>query len=138
MIVGEERKVCHLQKSIYGLKQACQSWNIRFDEVVWGYDFIKNDFDPCTYIKVSGSFVPFLVLYVDGVLLIENNVKMLEDTEAWLSTKFSMKNLVYGSGELILEGYNDASFQSDDNDVKSLSGFVFKLNAGVVDLKSSK
>ncbi|KAL0419053.1 UNVERIFIED_CONTAM: hypothetical protein Sradi_1318800, partial [Sesamum radiatum] len=46
--------------------------------------------------------------------------------------------LVYGSGELILEGYNDASFQSDDNDVKSLSGFVFKLNARVVDLKSSK
>ncbi|KAL0303280.1 UNVERIFIED_CONTAM: Retrovirus-related Pol polyprotein from transposon TNT 1-94 [Sesamum radiatum] len=46
--------------------------------------------------------------------------------------------LIYGSGELILEGYSDASFQSDENDAKSQSGFVFKLNGGVVAWKSSK
>ncbi|KAL0329305.1 UNVERIFIED_CONTAM: Secreted RxLR effector protein [Sesamum radiatum] len=46
--------------------------------------------------------------------------------------------LVYGSGELILEGFSDASFQSDDDDAKSQSGFVFKLNGGVVAWKSSK
>ncbi|KAL0394665.1 UNVERIFIED_CONTAM: hypothetical protein Slati_4432700 [Sesamum latifolium] len=40
--------------------------------------------------------------------------------------------LIYSGGELILEGYNDASFQSDDNDAKSQSDFVFKLNGGVV------
>ncbi|KAL0285562.1 UNVERIFIED_CONTAM: Retrovirus-related Pol polyprotein from transposon RE2 [Sesamum radiatum] len=45
--VGEEQKVCHLQRSIYGLKQASRSWNTRFDEVIRGYDFIKNDYDPC-------------------------------------------------------------------------------------------
>ena len=36
-------KICKLQKSIYGLKQASQSWNIRFDEVVKGFGFIKNE-----------------------------------------------------------------------------------------------
>ncbi|KAL0367163.1 UNVERIFIED_CONTAM: Retrovirus-related Pol polyprotein from transposon TNT 1-94 [Sesamum radiatum] len=46
--------------------------------------------------------------------------------------------LIYGSGELILEGCSDASFQSDDNDAKSQSGFVFKLNGGVVAWKSFK
>ncbi|KAL0374032.1 UNVERIFIED_CONTAM: hypothetical protein Sradi_3318900 [Sesamum radiatum] len=40
--------------------------------------------------------------------------------------------LIYGGGELILEGYNDATFQSDDDDAKSQSNFVFKLNGGVV------
>ncbi|KAL0463047.1 UNVERIFIED_CONTAM: Retrovirus-related Pol polyprotein from transposon RE2 [Sesamum latifolium] len=84
--VGEEQKVCHLQRSIYGLKQASRSWNIHFDEVIRGYDFIKNDFDPCVYKKVSGSSVAFLVLYVDDILLIGNDVKMLGDTKAWLST----------------------------------------------------
>ncbi|KAL0373226.1 UNVERIFIED_CONTAM: putative transposon Ty5-1 protein [Sesamum calycinum] len=40
--------------------------------------------------------------------------------------------LVYGSGELILESYSHARFQSDDDDAKSQSGFIFKLNGGVV------
>ncbi|KAL0448477.1 UNVERIFIED_CONTAM: Secreted RxLR effector protein [Sesamum latifolium] len=42
------------------------------------------------------------------------------------------------SGELVLEGYSDASFQSDVDDAKSQFGFVFKLNGGVVAWKSSK
>ncbi|KAL0286493.1 UNVERIFIED_CONTAM: hypothetical protein Sradi_7146100 [Sesamum radiatum] len=46
--------------------------------------------------------------------------------------------LIYDGGELILEGYSDASFQSDDDDAKFQSGFVFELNGGVVAWKSSK
>ncbi|KAL0286246.1 UNVERIFIED_CONTAM: hypothetical protein Sradi_7153500 [Sesamum radiatum] len=46
--------------------------------------------------------------------------------------------LIYGGGELILEDYSDTSFQSDDDDAKSQSGFVFKLNGGVVAWNSSK
>ncbi|KAL0395120.1 UNVERIFIED_CONTAM: Retrovirus-related Pol polyprotein from transposon RE1 [Sesamum latifolium] len=175
--------------------------------------------------NVSGSSIAFLVLYVDDILLIENDVKMLGDTKAWLSTQFSMKDLgetsyiigikifrdrskrmlgmtqnsyvekllkrfkmehskrgflpmrhgvklskkqspktdeelkkmldvsyasavgsiqyVLGLGqwrveELILEGYSNAIFQSDDDDAKSQSRFVFKLNDGVVAWKSSK
>ena len=33
-------KVCKLHRSIYGLVQASQSWNIRFDEVIKAYGFI--------------------------------------------------------------------------------------------------
>ncbi|KAL0427758.1 UNVERIFIED_CONTAM: hypothetical protein Slati_2950600 [Sesamum latifolium] len=40
--------------------------------------------------------------------------------------------LIYGGGELMLEGYNDASFQSDDDDAKSQSSFILKLNGGVI------
>ncbi|KAL0287934.1 UNVERIFIED_CONTAM: Secreted RxLR effector protein [Sesamum calycinum] len=46
--------------------------------------------------------------------------------------------LVYGGGELILEGFSDARFQSDGDDAKSQLGFIFKLNGGVVAWKSSK
>ncbi|KAL0378555.1 UNVERIFIED_CONTAM: Retrovirus-related Pol polyprotein from transposon TNT 1-94 [Sesamum radiatum] len=46
--------------------------------------------------------------------------------------------LIYGGGELILEVYSDSSFQLDNDDAKSQSGFVFKLNGGVVAWKSTK
>ncbi|KAL0437734.1 UNVERIFIED_CONTAM: hypothetical protein Sradi_0481300 [Sesamum radiatum] len=36
--------------------------------------------------------------------------------------------LIYGGGKLILEGYSNASFQSNDDIAKSQSGVVFKLN----------
>ncbi|KAL0458415.1 UNVERIFIED_CONTAM: Secreted RxLR effector protein [Sesamum latifolium] len=46
--------------------------------------------------------------------------------------------LIYGGAKIILEGYSDASFQSDDDNAKSQSGFVFKLNGGMVAWKISK
>ncbi|KAL0420456.1 UNVERIFIED_CONTAM: hypothetical protein Slati_3068500 [Sesamum latifolium] len=69
-----------------GLKQASRRWNTRFDEVIRGYDFIKNEHDPCVYKKISGSSVAYLVLYVGDILLIRNDVKMLGDIKASLST----------------------------------------------------
>jgi hypothetical protein len=47
--------------------------------------------------------------------------------------------LVYGGEEeLIVNGYTDASFQTDTDDSQSQSGFVFTINSGVVSWKSSK
>ncbi|XP_061343798.1 secreted RxLR effector protein 161-like [Gastrolobium bilobum] len=47
--------------------------------------------------------------------------------------------LVYGgSNELIVKGFTDASFQSDKDDCKSQSGFIYTLNGGAVSWKSSK
>jgi hypothetical protein len=43
-----------------------------------------------------------------------------------------------GEEELIVKGYNDASFQTDVDDSKSQSSFVFCLNGGATSWKSSK
>ena len=40
--------------------------------------------------------------------------------------------LVYGGSDLKLEAYSDSSFQSDPDDSKSISGYVFTLNGGVL------
>jgi hypothetical protein len=86
-------KICKLQKSIYGLKQAYRSWNLHFDEVVKGFGFIENVEELCIYKKVSGSIVVFLVLYVDDILLIKNDIPMMEVIKSSLRKSFSMKNL---------------------------------------------
>jgi hypothetical protein len=87
------RKICKLQKSIYGLKQVSQSWKLHFDEVVKGFGLIKNVEEPCVYKKVSGSAVVFLVLYVDDILLIRNDIPMMEAIKSSLRKSFSMTEL---------------------------------------------
>ena len=86
-------KICKLQKSIYGLKQAFWSWNIYFDEVVKGFSFIKKEEEDCVYKKASGSSVAFLMLYVDDILLIGNDIPMLESIKTSLKNSCSMKDL---------------------------------------------
>ncbi|KAL0440183.1 UNVERIFIED_CONTAM: hypothetical protein Slati_2501300 [Sesamum latifolium] len=80
-----------------------------FDEYIKSYDFVKNEFEPCIYKKVSGSSVVFLVPYADDILLIGNNIKMLGDTKAWLSMQFSMKDLGDASYILGVKIYKDRS-----------------------------
>jgi hypothetical protein len=70
------------------LKQASQSWNIHFDEVVKGFGFLQNEEEACVYKKESGSSVAFLILYVDDILLIGNDISMLGSE----SVKTSVKN----------------------------------------------
>ena len=43
-----------------------------------------------------------------------------------------------GEEELVVTGYTDASFQIDKDHSKSQSGFVLKVNGGIVSCKSSK
>ncbi|KAL0427455.1 UNVERIFIED_CONTAM: hypothetical protein Slati_2920300, partial [Sesamum latifolium] len=90
-------------------QKASRSWNTHFDEVIRDYDFIKNEHDPCVYKKISGSLVAYLVLYVDDNLLIGNDVKMLGDIKAWLSTQFFMKDMGETSYILSIKIYRDRS-----------------------------
>ena len=46
--------------------------------------------------------------------------------------------LVFGNGELQVQGYTDSDFMSDVDDRKSTSGSLFVCNGGVVSWKSSK
>ncbi|KAK1570844.1 hypothetical protein Q3G72_007904 [Acer saccharum] len=72
---GQMDKVCKLQKSIYGLKQASRSWNIRFDQAVKGFGFIQNPDEPCVYKRIKGDKLVFLILYVDDIVRIMLNSK---------------------------------------------------------------
>ena len=91
--LSQEHMVCKLHRSIYGLKQASRSWNIRFDQVIKLYGFEKSPDEPCLYKKIQGIVVVFLVLYVDDILLIKNSVKVLSDVKGYLKKQFDMKDL---------------------------------------------
>ncbi|GJW55942.1 retrotransposon protein, putative, ty1-copia subclass [Tanacetum coccineum] len=78
------RKVCKLQRSIYGLKQASRSWNKRFDEEIKRFGFTQNLDEPCVYQKASGSNVTFLILYVDDIIIMGNHIPSLQSGQSQL------------------------------------------------------
>ncbi|KAL4383655.1 hypothetical protein GQ457_15G018400 [Hibiscus cannabinus] len=103
------RNVCKLQRSIYGLKQASRSWNLRFNEAIQEFGFIRNEDEPCVYKKFSGSIVSFLILYVDDILIIGNDTPTLQSIKTWLSSCFSKKDLGEATYILGVKIYRDRS-----------------------------
>ncbi|GJV18232.1 retrotransposon protein, putative, ty1-copia subclass, partial [Tanacetum coccineum] len=103
------RKVCKLQRSIYGLKQASRSWNKRFDEEIKRFGFAQNLDEPCVYQKASGSNVTFLILYVDDIIIMGNHIPSLQSVKDYLGKCFAMKDLGEAAFILGIKIYRDRS-----------------------------
>nr|GEV36246.1 retrotransposon protein, putative, Ty1-copia subclass [Tanacetum cinerariifolium] len=103
------RKVCKLQRSIYGLKQASRSWNKRFDEEIKRFGFTQNLDEPCIYQKASRSNVTFLILYVDDIIIMGNHIPSLQSVKDYLGKCFAMKDLGEAVFILGIKIYEDRS-----------------------------
>jgi hypothetical protein len=106
---NDANKVCKIQRSIYGLKQASRRWNLCFDEVIKGFEFVQNTKESCIYKKMSESSFSFLLIYVDDILLIGNDVQMLNNVKQYLNIKFSMKDMGEATYVLGIKIYRDRS-----------------------------
>ncbi|KAL6322423.1 hypothetical protein AAG906_008078 [Vitis piasezkii] len=106
---GKAHMVCKLKKSIYGLKQASRQWYLKFHEILITFGFKENLVDQCIYLKITGSKICVIVLYVDDMLLASNNMGMILETKQFLSKNFDMKDLgeaSYNYIEKVLKKFN--------------------------------
>ncbi|KAK1683651.1 hypothetical protein QYE76_044499, partial [Lolium multiflorum] len=225
-------KVCKLQRSIYGLKQASRSWNLRFDRVIKDFGFIRTHGEACIYKKYFSmkdlgeaayilgikiyrdrsrrliglsqstyldkilkkfrmdeskkGFLPMLpgkvlsktqgpataderermskIPYASAVgsimyamlctrpdiahaVSLTSRYQSDPGMEHWTAVKNILKYLkrtkdmflCYGGDqELVVTSYTDASWNTDPDDSKSQSGYVFILNGAAVSWSSSK
>ena len=106
-------RVCKLNRSIYGLKQASRQWNKRFDEEIKRFGFTQNLDEPCVYQKASGSKSIFLILYVDDILIMGKDIPSLHEVKAYLGKCFSMKDLGEAAFILGIKIYRDRSQRFD-------------------------
>ena len=65
--------------------------------------------DQCIYLKINGTKICIIVLYVDDMLLASNNMGMIHETKQFLSKKFDMKELGEASYVLGIEIHRDRS-----------------------------
>ena len=97
---GQENKVCKLVKSLYGLKQAPKQWHQKFDQAMLESGFKINECDKCVYVKNTTYGYVILCLYVDDMLIIGSDGKMIRSTKDMLKSKFDMKDM--GLADVIL------------------------------------
>jgi hypothetical protein len=77
VVKGKKELVCKMKNSLYGLKQSPRMWYKKIDTYILGIGFIRNKEDHCVYFKLIGDHLIYMVLYVDDMLLIGNNNKII-------------------------------------------------------------
>ncbi|KAD7117956.1 hypothetical protein E3N88_05224 [Mikania micrantha] len=97
---GQEGKICKLVKSLYGLKQAPKQWHQKFDQVMLNNGFKINECDKCVYVKNTTRGYVILCLYVDDMLIVVSDDKMIKSTKDMLKARFDMKDM--GLADVIL------------------------------------
>ncbi|GJU85861.1 retrovirus-related pol polyprotein from transposon TNT 1-94 [Tanacetum coccineum] len=95
------------------LKQASRSGIKDFDEEIKRLDFAQNLDEPLDDQKASGSNVTFLILYVDDIIIMGNHIPSLQ-TDSTESQHI-----------LRVECYCESGFETDRDDTKSQTGYVF-------------
>jgi hypothetical protein len=92
-VYNDSSLVCHLKKSLYGLKQAPRAWYAKMDNFLIDTGFSRCHFDPNVYTKKVGSHFKILVLYVDDLILIGSDSKLLNHVKINFKKKFEMTDL---------------------------------------------
>ena len=89
----DTNRVCLLIKTLYGLKQAGQEWNIEFDNKVKKHNFTQLLSDPCVYIHCDHNGIAIITVWVDNLLLFASSDKAMTAMEDNVKSKWQMTKL---------------------------------------------
>jgi hypothetical protein len=85
--------VCHLHKSIYGLKRALRAWFNRLSTALLELGFIGSQVDHSLFIYHVGTTHMFLLVYVDDIIVTSNHASSVDWLVDKLKADFAMKDL---------------------------------------------
>ena len=93
VVPGKENLVCHLKKSLYGLKQSPRCWNKSFKEFMISQGFQQSAADPCVFIRNVNGQLAIVAVHVDDLILLTETEQEMIDLKASLAARFKMKDM---------------------------------------------
>ena len=120
-------------KSLHGFKQAPKQWHEKFDKVMMSHGIKINECDKCVYVKDMEHGYVIVCLYVDDMLIVNSDDKIITSTKNMLNSRFDMKDL--GLVNVILGIKNkrtsDGLILSQSHYVDIILGRFDKDNSGI-------
>ena len=92
--------IMQLKKSLYGLAQSPCNWFNTIDPVLVEIGFVALKSDPCVYLYDHNGAKIYLTLYVDDLLLADNDSNTISIVKGKLQKHFEMTDL--GEASLVL------------------------------------
>ena len=90
---GEIGKVCHLRKSLYGLKQSPRAWFGKFSQAVEEFSMPESKSDHFVFYRNSTSSIILLVVYVDDIVITGSDSKGISSLKSFFQSQFHTKDL---------------------------------------------
>ncbi|XP_049935313.1 uncharacterized mitochondrial protein AtMg00810-like [Nymphaea colorata] len=84
----DNKMVCKLNKSIYGLKQSPRCWFVKLSDAIVSYGFNQSRAD-----LTSGNVFIAMLAYVDDLIICGNNLEGIQNFKDYLRNCFKMKDL---------------------------------------------
>jgi Reverse transcriptase (RNA-dependent DNA polymerase) len=90
---GNTNLVCKLRKSIYGLKQYPRIWYVKLSSYLLSYDFKISNTDHSLFFKISNGIIIIVSVYIDDIIITDNNMEEIKKVKAQLRENFDIKVL---------------------------------------------
>ncbi|KAK3030701.1 hypothetical protein RJ639_034877 [Escallonia herrerae] len=88
-----EHRVCRLEKSLYGLRQASQNWFHKFTTSLLAIGFQQSNVDYSLFTFYQGASFLDGLIYVDDVVVIGTDPVRIHKLKQYLDQKFYIKDL---------------------------------------------
>lgn len=85
--------VCKLNKAVYGLKQALQAWFTKLSNALLNWGFQLTRVNDSMFLHHSTNEVLILLIYVDDILVTDNNSFYVFSFISYLNSLFAIRDL---------------------------------------------
>src|SRR5882762_8478461 len=92
-MVSQEKKVCHLLKAIYGLKQASRQWHRKLHSALLDMGFSQLSADTSVYVCRQHRGITILMVYVDDIQIMGNSTAHIISVKQELGKRFDLTDL---------------------------------------------
>ncbi|GAQ92268.1 Transposon-encoded protein [Klebsormidium nitens] len=141
---GGPNVVCHLKRTLNGVRQTPRAWHTRLKEELGNFEFVASLADTALFSGVVDGERIYLIVWVDDILVAALGGGADCEEAHWAAALGVVRYLVGtagagitfgGSGE-VLEEFCDANYAGDINTKSSMTGYVFLMYGGAVSWSS--